>query len=112
MRRPFLSILTALAFGSIALGATSGYAQAGSSNDYRLIGCKEVEPGVPPTPPPAYDVIFSSSPEDIGLPCETVLTSLGNQGFRLIEVRTDDVFNIGDLHYLQRSKASPQPVAE
>ena len=97
--------LTAIAFGLVALGATSAAALAESNKEYRIIGCEEpFNPGSPSDPPPpqSFNVIFSSVPEEVGQPCEDVMTSLGAQGFRLVDFREARLNYIGRLHYLER----------
>ena len=103
MRRLVQCTATAFALGLLGIVTLPGQLSADDdSNDYRIIGCEG--PREPPIPPfePSYTVSFSSSPGDVGQPCEVVLSALGNQGFRLIEVRTDNVFQVGNLHYLER----------
>ena len=104
MQTLFGSTLLAAALGLAALIVLPESANADSapSFDYRIIGCEG--PSEPPVPPfePSYTVSFSSSASDVGQPCEDVLTALGNQGFRLVEVRTDNIFQVGNLHYLKR----------
>ena len=97
----FCSAFLTTALGLVALIGLPGSANADEGNEYRIIGCSAQEPPVPPFDP-TYVVRFSSSPADVGQTCEAVLTSLGLQGFRLIEVRSDNVFDAGNLHYLER----------
>lgn len=104
MPRPVQKTLTAFALGLFALLALSGFARADTvSNDYRIIGCLAPSE-FPPPPEITYFVGFSSSPGDVGQPCEDVLTALGNQGFRLIEVSEEIIFRGGRLHYLERRR--------
>ena len=115
MPKVFLGTLAATAVGLAALTIATGsaYTEDGDGGvDYRLIGCVGPPDGPFPQPTdPTFTVSFSSSPDDIGEPCESVLTSLGKMGFRVIEVRPELNFSgigpearIGALHYLERRK--------
>ena len=105
MRGRAARTLVAIALGLVAAGATFGTALAETDKEYRIIGCDGPpfpgNPGDPP-PPPSFTVVFSSVPGDVGLPCEDVLTSLGAQGFRLVDSREGAIPFVGLLHYLER----------
>ena len=108
MRR-LMSVLTAVVLGLIATTALSGMAQADGAREYRVVGCDQAEDVSPvPGANPAFVVVSSFVPEELGQPCEAVLTSLGSHGFRLIEVRVrSEIFGggiptVGVLHYLER----------
>ena len=113
MQKNILGIPTAAAVGLVAMTGLTEIALAGEGNEYRVIGCDaaEVLPPAPPPPPgtPADFVVVSSfSSDEIGLPCEAVLTALGEQGFRLVDafIRSefiDPMRSLGVLHYLERS---------
>lgn len=103
--------LTGAAAAALAgLMALSGSALADAENDYRVLGCDQAEDASPvPGDPAEFVVVSSFVPEEIGQPCETVMTTLGSQGFRLIDVVVRSEFfgggiqNVGVLHYLERS---------
>ena len=106
MKRLFPSLLTAVASGLFALAMVPGSAQADGGNEYRVIGCDgDVFP--PPMGGNLNLIVVSSfSADEIGEPCEDVLTSLGSRGFRLIDAfpPTDAPgIGFGILHYLERS---------
>lgn len=114
MQRMFAILLAAVSLGPLAIAAVPGIALADGGRQYRVLGCDLLDdPSVPPPPPgsnAAFVVVSSLSPEEFGQPCETVLSSLGDQGFRLIEVRVRSEFfgagmpSVGVLHYLERSE--------
>lgn len=103
MQRAALGMLMAICLGLGTATAISKPAQAGSEFEYKIIGCAGPDMTSPPGEQ-SYNVIFSSTPGDVGQSCEAVMSALGAEGFRLIEVRTDTILRGGNLHYLQRRK--------
>ena len=107
MKSPVLSGLMAVSLGLLAVASLPGSAHADDDGfEYRIIGCSGPPTfGIPgPPPEPSFDVVYSLDQDDVGLPCETVLSSLGNRGFQLVEVRPVAESLIGVLHYLERGK--------
>lgn len=102
MQRAALGMLLTICLGLSTMTAISRPAQAGDEFEYRILGCSG--PVDFTDPRKFFDVVFSSSPGDVGQPCEAVISALGAEGFRLIEVRASQVPPIGYLHYLQRRK--------
>ncbi len=106
MRRMALSVLIATFFGLAAVTTAVESARADGSVEYRIIGCDGIQAF--PLPPdfeesdPEFLVTLSSSPDEIGLLCETFLASLANQGFKIIEIRDGTPGITGILHYLER----------
>ena len=109
MKTSLQGTLTAIACGLTVAAAASGSALADDDEgaEYRLLGCiANEDPTLPPFGP-TFTVNFSSSENDVGLPCEDVLTQLGGQGFRLIEVSPNFEINgqqlaAQSLLYLER----------
>ncbi len=108
MKSLVLSGLMAICIGLFAVASLPGSAHATEGSlEYRIIGCAGAGPipGFPGGPEElSYNVIFSSIQDEVGLPCETVLNSIGDQGFRLIEVRPQGDPFVGILHYLERRR--------
>lgn len=92
---------------SLALGLGLDPAFGAGSAEYRIVGCSPAQVfSFPPPVPVPYKVTFSNVPGEIGLECEVVLSALGADGFKLIELR-DEAFPLsgmgnGTFHYLER----------
>ena len=109
MWKSFTGALSVLALGLASISVVPGPARAADTNEYVLFGCAETF-----LPPDfvelSFVVVFSSSPDEVGKECETVLNSLGSQGFRLVETAGESIGGAaagpGVLHYMERSTPS------
>ena len=107
MKGTALSLLTAILVGFATVAAVATPAQADGGVEYRIIGCDAIQAsGGPPNfvePDPEFLVVISTSPDDIGQLCETVLASLVNKGLKIIEIRngTANSSFTGIYHYLE-----------